>query len=173
MIHFTRMVLAIKWKIAKIFWRLLNGVQLFLVLQQSEETGRASCRLLKNCSDSETTMKSTTMCCLNRMFSFQPNKARYILKYKSRYISINNCPSLFAWKNIIFEETVNSKLQISKILHNIALCPLQELKLQPQGYFDHRAIVMYKHVLQCRGDLENVKCFTQKTLPQKFVEKGA
>ena len=108
---FYKEVLAIKWKIAKVFWRLLNGVQLFLVLQQSEETGRASC-LLKNCSDSETTMKSTNAQCAVWTECFPSNRTSWDISWNSCLdIPFNICPRLFAWKeNMIFEETVNSKL---------------------------------------------------------------
>ena len=125
-----------KMKNAKIFWRLLNDVQLVLVLQQSEETGRASCRLLKNCSDSETTMKSTKAQCAVWTKCFPSNRTSSDISWNSCLeISFNICPRLFAWKeNMIFEETVNSKLWIGNILHNIALCLRQELELQTQGY---------------------------------------
>ena len=101
-----------KRKIAKIFWRLLNGVQLFLVLQQSEETGRASCRLLKNCSDSETTMKSTNAQCAVWTECFPSNRTSWSIYWNSCVgTSFNICPSLFTWKeSMILEETVNSKL---------------------------------------------------------------
>ena len=128
MIHFTRMVLAIKWKIAKIFWRLLNGVQLFLVLQQSEETGRASCRLLKNCSDSETTMKSTNAqcavftACLPSTRTSSDISHFFVLIYHLTEI----CPSLFDWKAVRKPWIPNSKFGRGRVL---ATCCCEEEKL--------------------------------------------